>query len=120
MEEQRKSPRAQEKADVTVRVQSSPEALDLAGRIFSCHSTDVCLEGIKMSIDTDIPANPLLELVIIFSDSPERFLQIGNVVWVGEVEGSSDWHHIGIKFDTAENPQFSSWIEAVLKLLTKD
>jgi hypothetical protein len=119
----RKSPRVQEKANVTVRVQSSPEVPELEGRVFSCHSTDVSLEGIKMHIDTDLPVGALLELEIIFSNSPERYWQIGNVIWCDEwVDYSSDkenWHNIGIRFDTAENLQISSWQSGVSKLIEK-
>ena len=139
MDDHRKFPRVQEEADVTVCIQSSPEALDLEGRIFSCNSydvslggvmlvvdipvpvgsLDVTLGGVMLVVDIPVPVGSLLELEIVFNHSSERYWHIGNVVWVGEVEGSPDWYHIGIRFDTAKNPQFSSWQSAVSKLIEK-
>jgi hypothetical protein len=122
MVEQRKSPHIQEKADVTVTVQSSPEAPELEDRVFSCYSSDVSLEGIKMRIDTDIPCDAILVLEIFFSNSPERHLQMGYVIWCdGCVEESleGDWYNIGIRFDQVTNPKFSPWREAVSLLIEK-
>ncbi|MEE8378843.1 MAG: PilZ domain-containing protein, partial [Gammaproteobacteria bacterium] len=109
-------PRIQEKSYVYNRVRSSTEALDLVGRIFSCHSSDVSLEGIKMHIDIELPIGALLELEIVFKDSPGRFLQIGDVIWCdGFVDESLEgcWYDVGVKFKTVTNP----WKRAVSKLL---
>jgi hypothetical protein len=103
-------------------IKSSPEALDLVGRIFSCHTKDVSLGGIKLFVDIDIPCGAILELEIIFSNSPERYWLIGNVIWCDEYVDESlegDWYNIGVSFDVAENPQFSSWGEAILELLSR-
>jgi hypothetical protein len=111
----RKSPRIQEKANVYSRVQSSPEALDLTGRIFSCYSSDVSFEGIQMCVDTEMSCGAILEMDIIFSNSPGRLLQIGNVIWcdgfVDEIlEGC--YYNIGVRFETVTKP----WEWAVSKL----
>lgn len=118
MEERRNYPRAQEIADVTVRVQSSPEATELEGTEFSCQSSDVSLEGVMLWIDIPLRIGSFLELVIIFNDSTEKYWHTGNVVWVNEgIEFPG--YHTGIKFDTIDNPQFSSWQERISKLLDK-
>ena len=119
MDDHRKFSRAQEKADVSVRVQSSPEASELEDRVFSCRSFDVSLGGIMLWVDIPVPVGSLLELEIVFNHSSDRYWHVGNVVWVGEVEGSPYRYHIGIRFDTVENLQFSSWQSAVSKLLEK-
>jgi hypothetical protein len=118
MEERRNHPRAQEKADVTVRVQSSPEAPELEGTEFSCESSDVSLSGVMLWIDIPIRVGAFLELEIFFNDSTERYLHTGNVVWVNEgIEFPG--YHTGIRFSIINNPQFSSWQETISKLLDK-
>ena len=111
------------KANVSVMIKSSPEAEDLVGRIFFCHTKDVSIGGIKLLVDIDIPCGAILELGIIFSNSPERHWQMGNVIWcdgcVDESLEQGNWHNIGIRFDTDANPKFNSWIETVIKLLAK-
>ena len=114
----RKSPRIQEKANVYARVQSSPEALDLTGRIFSCYSSDVSFEGIQMCVDTEMSCGSILELEIIFNDSHGRIWQTGNVVWCdGFVDAILEdcSYNIGVRFETVTNP----WRWAVSKLLEK-
>jgi hypothetical protein len=112
MQERRNHPRAQEKADVTVRVQSSPDARDLEGRVFSCHSIDVSLRGLKLWVNIPVPIGAILELEIVFDHLSTRFQHMGNVVWLWTDEGLTDWHNIGIKFNTSANPQFDSWRSA--------
>jgi hypothetical protein len=124
MIEQRKSPRVQEKANVTVRVQSSPNAPELEGRVFSCYSSDVSFEGIQMCVDIDVPCGFILELEIIFSNSSEKHWQMGYVIWrdgsIDESLGEGDWYNIGVGFDIFINPQFSSWKTTVLNLLANN
>jgi hypothetical protein len=119
MQERRKHPRIQEKADVTVRIQSSPDAQNLEGRIFSCHSIDISLRGLKLWVNIPVPIGALLELEIVFNNLSTRFQHVGNVVWTWADEGLTDWYNIGIHFNTLANPQFDSWGSAVLKLLEK-
>lgn len=124
MDEQRKSPRAQEKADVNIRVTFSPVAIELEGRVFSCYSSDVSFEGIQMCVDTDIPCGAILVLEIIFCNSPKKYMQLGNVMWCdGCVDESlqGDWYNIGVRFETDTNTNLKSspWRAAVSLLLEK-
>ncbi len=121
MQEYRNDPRVQEDADVIVKIQSSPGAHELEGRVIPCHSTDVSTSGMQLSVETDAPVGTLLELEIMFSQTQHKFRHMGNVVWNREAKNDSRFNdrnrHIGIRFDTASNPQFQSWRSQVADLL---
>lgn len=73
--------------------------------------------GIKLWVDFPVPIDALLELEIVFNHSPEKYQHAGNVVWAWDGEGLTDWHYIGIKFNTIKNMQFDTWGSVVSKLL---
>ncbi len=60
MHEHRRDPRIEEHADVSVKVQSAPEAQDLEGRIFPFHSEDVSLSGLRLDVYIPVPICALL------------------------------------------------------------
>ena len=103
MNNHRKSPRVQEKANVKVRIKSSPDAPELEDRVFYCHSSDVSFGGLQLLIDTNIPIDALLVLEIVFIHTSERFWQTGNVAWCDECVDESleqgNWYNIEIRVD---------------------
>jgi hypothetical protein len=117
MQERRSHPRVQQAAIVTVIVQSAPETPDLEGKVFPCRLKDVSLGGIKLWVDVPVPIGALLELEIVFNHSPERYHHTGNVVWVWEGEGLTDWQNVGIKFNISAYQQFNIWESAISRLL---
>ncbi len=120
MYEHRNDPRIEEHADVTVRIQSAPDARGLEGRVFPFHTEDVSLSGLRLDVDIPVPIGALLELEITLHNSSMKYRHLGNVVWTDVVdddnlEGGSR-HEMGIKLHTHSNPQFDSWVTAVSNL----
>ena len=119
MHERRNHPRLQKAAVVTVIVRSAPEATDLEGRIFPCRLQDVSLGGVKLWVDIPVPVGVLVELEIVFGHSSEIYQHAGTVVWVWGGEGLTEWHNIGIRFNTLSSLQFSSWESVLSELFRK-
>lgn len=117
MNERRKFQRVLEEVEVTITVQSSPEAPDMEGKVFPFKSVDISLGGLKLWVDIPVPIGASLELDIVFDHTPEKYRHTGNVAWVWVGEGLIEWHNIGIEFDELESPQFEAWESAVLVLL---
>ena len=120
MHEHRCDPRIEEHADVSVKIQSAPEARGLEGRVFPFHSEDVSLHGLRMSVDIPVPIGALLELEVMLHTSSMKYRHMGNVVWADNVDDDNlednCWHEMGISLHTQANPQFDSWVAAVSNL----
>jgi len=117
MDEQRKSPRVQEKADVSVRVLTSPEVPDLEGKVFPFHSVNISLGGVMLWVDIPVPVGSYIELLIDLKHASNQFWHMGNVVWVEDDVGTINGHYIGIKFTMLTNAQFYAWQEEMSRLL---
>ena len=123
MSDRRREPRVHEEAAITVKVQSAPQARNLEGKMLQANLTDVSLGGIQMRVDTEIPIGSLLELEVVFHDSPRKYKHMGNVVWkiFKTYDGVKQkaWHNIGIAFMPLANPQLDTWILKVANLLER-
>jgi PilZ domain len=120
MNENRRDPRLEEYADVSVRIQSAPEARDLEGKIFPSYSEDVSLSGMRLDVDIPVPIGALLELEITLHNSPTTYRHLGNVVWSDVIDDDNSKygceHEMGVMLQIASNPQFDSWTTAVSNL----
>ena len=120
MYEHRCDPRIEEHADVSVKIQSAPQARGLEGRVFPFHTEDVSLSGLRLDVDIPVPIGALLELEIMLHNSSMKYRHIGNVVWTNGIDDDDleddSWHEMGIKLHTQSNPQFDSWATAVSNL----
>ncbi len=70
-----------------------------------------------MWVDFPVPIGAILEMEVVFNHSPEKYQHAGNVVWAWDGEGLTDWHNIGIKFNSIKNMQFDTWGSTISKLL---
>jgi hypothetical protein len=117
----RHHPRIHEGADVIVKIQSAPGLHALEGRVFPCQSMDVSTSGMRLQVEIETPVGALLELEIYFSRSEHKFRHLGNVVWcrsnADEEQQAYPHRHIGIRFNTANNPQFHAWATQISNLL---
>ena len=86
MKEHRRDPRAEEYADVSIKIQSAPEARGLEGKVFRSYSEDVSLCGMRLDVDMPVPIGALLELDIVLHNSPKKYHHLGNVVWADVVD----------------------------------
>ena len=118
MQERRSHPRIAETAVVTVIVKSAPEAPELEGKVFPCRLQDISTGGMKLWVDIPVPVGATVELEIVFNRSPETFRQLGMVVWAWGGEGLTEWHNIGVRFETSPGMEFLSW-EAMLSKLAE-
>lgn len=118
MHERRNHPRIRETAVVTVIVDSAPEAPELEGKVFPCRLQDISIGGMKLWVDVPVPVGATVELEIVFNHSSEKYRQFGMVVWAWGGEGLTEWHNIGVRFETLPGMEFISW-EAVLSELAE-
>ncbi len=116
----RRNPRKEEHADVSVKIQSAPEARGLEGKVFPSYSEDVSLCGMRLDVDIPVPIGALLELEIMLTNSPTKYRHLGNVVWVDAVDDDNleygCEHEMGVMLHIESNPQFDSWTTAVSNL----
>ncbi len=117
MDDHRKFSRVQEKAAVSVRVLTSPEVPDLENKVFPFHSVNISLGGVMLWVDIPVPVGSYIELLIDFDHPSDQFWHKGNVVWVEDDVGTTNWHYIGIKFTMLTNAQFYTWQEEISRLL---
>jgi len=120
MNENRNDPRTEEYADVSVRIQSAPEARGLEGKIFRSYSEDVSLCGMRLDVDIPVPIGALLELEIVLHNSPMKYQHLANVVWTDVIDDDNleygCEHELGVMLHIESNPQFDSWYTAVSNL----
>lgn len=123
MSERRQTSRAEEKLDITVKVESAPEVRELEGKIFHTSSIDISLGGLQLIVDVPVPVGAQLELKVIFDYSSQNYWHKGIVMW--EDEWLSDnmieksLYKIGVQFNTLDNPQFHSWRAAISELFER-
>ncbi len=68
-------------------------------------------------VDIPVPVGSYIELLIDLKHPSDQFWHKGNVVWVEDDVGTTNWHHIGIKFTMLTNAQFYAWQEEMSRLL---
>jgi hypothetical protein len=122
MHERRRDPRIHISTDVTVSIQSAPDATEIQGRVFTSRSIDISLHGLQLRTDLSIPVDSQLELNFVFDNPRRSFLHKGKVIWNRKCESeypeAGSLHKIGISLsepqDEGEN---NAWQVAVLELL---
>jgi hypothetical protein len=123
MPDRRHEPRVQVNGEVTIKIQSAPEAPDLEGQIFLSNLTNVSFDGLQMYLDYDIPIGALLVLEIVFANSSEKYCQIGKVMWKNESTDSrmeqQSSYRVGIMFEESDDQQHDAWTSEVINLLAK-
>ncbi len=119
MHEHRSDRRIEEHADVSIKVQSAPQARDLEGRVFPFHSEDISVYGLRLGVDIPVPIGSLLELEIVLDSSSMKYRHLANVIWADAVSEDLEHgcrHDMGVRLQTQSNPQFDSWATAVANL----
>ncbi len=116
MNESRREPRSQEQAEVSVRIQSAPDAQNLEGKIYKSQSEDVSLNGMKLNLDSPIPVGAHLDLDVILSTSTEKFQLTANVVWADTTDEDATGHDMGVILNIESNPQHGAWSSAITNL----
>ena len=120
MYEHRLESRTEEYADVSIKIQSAPEARGLEGKVFPSYSEDVSLCGMRLDVDIPVPIGALLELEIMLHSSPTRYRHLGNVIWTDVIDDDNleygCEHEMGVMLHIESNSQFDSWITAVSNL----
>jgi Tfp pilus assembly protein PilZ len=116
MNENRREPRSEEQADVSVKIASAPDVQNLEGKIFKSQSEDVSLGGMKLNIDTPIPVGAHLDLEVILNNTPEKFQLSANVVWADSTDLEATGHDMGVILNIESNSQFESWSNAISNL----
>ena len=120
MNEHRRDPRAEEHADVSIKIQSAPEARGLEGKVFRSYSEDVSLYGMRLDVDIPVPVGALLELEIMLHNSPMKYQHLCNVIWTDVVDDDDVEygceHEMGVMLHIESNPQFDSWLTDVSNL----
>ncbi|OGT73616.1 MAG: hypothetical protein A3I78_06475 [Gammaproteobacteria bacterium RIFCSPLOWO2_02_FULL_56_15] len=122
MSDLRQNPRIPENADVSVRIESSPEARNLEGRVFISNSIDISLGGLQITVEFPIPVDASLELKVTFHSSSKTYWHKGIVIWDDELDSHGKeykMHRVGVEFNTLDNPQFFAWRAAISELLNK-
>src|SRR3989338_6130912 len=122
MPDLRQNPRIPENADVSVRIESSPEARNLEGRVFISNSIDISLGGLQMTVEFPVPVDAALELKVTFHSSSRTYWHKGTVIWDDELGSrgkEQKMHRVGVEFNTLDNPQFFAWRAAISELLNK-
>jgi len=109
MHDRRHEDRIQGKAAVTVKIQSAPHAPDLEGRAVLSDVQDLSVDGLQLSVARPVPVGAMLEFKITLDGVDTKFWHIGHVMWHDPASG-----RVGIQFNNAANPQFSSWRDAVV------
>ena len=116
MSERRHYPRLKKQTNVTVKVQSAPDAPELEGKNFPCYSVNVSLTGLLLNVDKNVPVGSFLELFI----QSEKCWHAGTVVRTSEVirddQEQQKTYFVGIEFDAATGSQSDAWKSAISKL----
>jgi hypothetical protein len=77
-----------------------------------------------MHLDSDIPVGTLLTLEIVFSNSPEKYVHTGKVMWTLDTPGDGieqkPVYKMGIMFEEFGNTQHDTWSSEVETFLEKD
>ncbi len=116
MNESRREPRSQEQADVSVKIESAPDAQNLEGKIYQSQSEDVSLSGMKLNLDSPVPVGAQLDLEVILSNSQERFNLSANVVWADSTDLEATGHDMGVILNIESNTQQETWSSAISNL----
>jgi len=124
MAERRREPRVNTDAKVGIKIQSAPGVPDLDDMTFPSQLTNVSFGGLQMHLDSDIPVGTLLTLEIVFSNSPEKYMHTGKVMWTLETPANGieqkPGYKMGIMFEEFGNTQHDAWISEVVTLMEKD
>jgi PilZ domain-containing protein len=115
MSDNRREPRSEEQADVSIRIQSAPDAQDLVGKIFKSQSEDVSLSGMKLSLDSHVPIGALLILEVVLNNSDIKYELVAKVVWSDDADDGSE-REMGVILHIETNPQSDSWNNAISNL----
>jgi len=120
MNENRREPRSEEQADVSIRIRTAPDAEALEGKIFPSQSEDISMSGMKLNVDVPVPIGAVLDLEVMLSNSPIKYEMIANVVWA-DVSDISDLEtvsgcDVGVILSIQSNTQLALWNAAVCDL----
>jgi PilZ domain-containing protein len=115
MNEHRREPRSEEQADVSIRIQSAPDAQDLEGKIFKSQSEDVSLSGMKLILDNHVPVGALLTLEVALNNSDIKYELVAKVVWADTADDGSE-REMGVILHIETNPLADSWKDAISTL----
>jgi hypothetical protein len=124
MTEKRLHPRVVVKADINVKIQSSPTLHELEHHEYKTHVLDISFGGLMLKLVEPTPIGILLELKIRLEEADTDFWFTGSVVWnesdVEKPHESNPYHFAGIQFNSPfDNPQFPLWKETISKMLLK-
>ena len=111
-----------EKADVTIIIKYTPDAPELEGKIFPSSSVDVSLNGLQLTIDTDIPVGARVEVKVMFSHLTLEYWHSGSVIWNDKHDPrkpSLNEYTIGIRIESMADGRFYSWFSAVSELFER-
>jgi len=119
MSDHRKDPRVQENADVMIHIESAPGIPELEGKLYPAKTIDLSLRGLRLLVDSPVPAGTRLELKVIVGQQPSGFSHAGIVKWdhmVLDEKEENQFHTIGIQLETNAGEIFDSWRETVFSL----
>lgn len=115
MSEHRRETRIEEHADVSVRIQSAPDAQALVGKIFQSQSEDISISGMKLSLDSHVPVGALLNLEVMLNNSEIKYELVAKVVWADSADDGSE-REMGVILNIESNPEVDAWNTAISSL----
>jgi c-di-GMP-binding flagellar brake protein YcgR len=115
MEERRKAPRVQEKAEVRIKLADSED--ELACKIIRHLTQDISLTGVKVQCNMFIPVNSLLKIELSLRKPVKVIPVTGRVRWIKTIF-RDELYEMGVEFvDTSQ--EAIRILESCLSELTK-
>ncbi len=107
MDDKRKHPRIPYDTAVHVKLYQVYGQADLAGKNLFCTSSDISINGIRLTVDRELPVGTALELRVAIIDPPTAFAHLAQVRWIREVADKK--FHVGVEFTGASQVHMSAW-----------
>ena len=112
-EERRASKRIDQAAPFSLKIIFTSENPGMLGKSLYGSTIDISATGLKLSLDSALPVDSTIDVVVTLKGSSKQYFLSGKVKWCKKMDGAS--HHVGIALQDLANTEtdYKGWRAAL-------